>query len=292
MRPIPRMAQARTAGLISAGGVSQSLLVRLPSLLSTIGFVKAASYRVARRIANTLRAGRAVEHYADLEECRLIWIAVPDAAVDRVAREIAGAVSSPANLRVVLCGSNFDSHRIGALRDAGVHIASLNAMDSDARTLVAEGHPSVLSELRRIAAADKRRLIEIRPAAKSFYLAGVHLASHVVLPWIAAALESFRAAGFSRAEAAEAVVYMNGGSVRAYAKAGRKAWSAEAEVDLRRSVDLYLDSIRAKNQGLAAIYSVGVTVATRYFDASDHGSQTSRSSPASNLEPKREFPRV
>src|SRR5580704_9596730 len=80
---------ARAAGLISAGGVAQSFLVRLPSLLASIGPVKAASLRVARRISNSLCVGHAVEHYSDLEKCRLIWIAVPDAALDRVMHDLA-----------------------------------------------------------------------------------------------------------------------------------------------------------------------------------------------------------
>lgn len=259
---------ARTAGLISAGGVSQSLLVRLPSLLASIGFVKAASYRVARRIANTLRTGRAVEQYSGLDKCRLIWIAAPDSAVERLSREIVAAVPAMEKRMVVLCGSNFNSHRLRELQIAGARVASLNAVDSDARTLIAEGHPEALRELRRIASADKRRLIEIQPSAKALYLAGVHLATQMVLPWVAAALEIFRAAGLSRTEAAETVAHMNSRSVRAYAKAGRKVWSAAAEAELQRTVELCMDSIRAKNSRVAAMYSVGVTLATRYFDVS------------------------
>jgi predicted short-subunit dehydrogenase-like oxidoreductase (DUF2520 family) len=257
-------AHARTAGLISSGGVSQSLLARLPSFLSTIGPVKAASLRVARRLTNTLRAGRAVENYSDLDECRTIWIAVPDTAVDRVSRELASNVSASGKM-VVLCTSNFDSATPGPLRIAGAHVASLNPMDPDARTLVAEGHSDVVRELKRLAAADKRKLIEIRPAAKCLYLGGVHLSTHLVLPWIAAALESLRAAGFSRSEAAEAVSYLSDRSVRAYAKAGRRAWSVAAETDLRNSIDRDLDSIRAKDPRLAALYAAGVSFATRFF---------------------------
>jgi predicted short-subunit dehydrogenase-like oxidoreductase (DUF2520 family) len=139
-------------------------------------------------------------------------------------------------------------------------------MDPDARTLVAEGHPDVVRLLRKIAILDKRKLIEIRPAAKCLYLAGVHLSAHLVLPWIAAALESFRAAGFSRAEAAHAVMSLGGHSVRAYGKAGRKAWSAADASDLRRALERDLEAIRATDARLAALYSAGIAQALRYFD--------------------------
>jgi hypothetical protein len=260
-----QLRHARGAGLISAGGVAQSFLVRLPSLLAGIGPVKAASFRVASRISNSLRAGHAVEHYSDLEKCRLIWIAVPETSLDRVMHDLASHVPADGKM-VVLCGSNFDSLRPSPLRVAGAIVGSLNAMDPDARTLVAEGHPDVVRLLRKIAALDKRKLIEIRPAAKCLYLAGVHLSAHLVLPWIAAALESFRAAGFSRAEAADAVVTLGGRAVRAYGKAGRKAWSAADASNLRSALERDLEPIRATDARLAALYSAGIAQALRYFD--------------------------
>jgi predicted short-subunit dehydrogenase-like oxidoreductase (DUF2520 family) len=258
-------AHTRSAGLISAGGMAQSFLVRLPSLLESIGPVKGTSYRVARRISNTLRAGHAVEHYSEFEECRLIWLDVPDTVVDQVTREFMSQAQVSGKM-VVLCGSSFDSSRLSPLRAAGAHVASLNEMDPVAPTLIAEGDPGVLRELRRLAATEKRKLIEIIPASKCLYLAGVHLSGHLVLPWIAAALESFRAAGFSRAEAVKAVGRLNSRSVRAYEKAGRKAWNAGAASELRRSLERDLDSIRARDPRLAALYSTGVDLALKCFE--------------------------
>jgi predicted short-subunit dehydrogenase-like oxidoreductase (DUF2520 family) len=260
-----RLRHSRTAGLISSGGVAQLFLARLPSLLSTIGPVKAASLRVARRISNTLRAGHAVEHYSDLERCQLIWIAVPDATVDRVSRDLGASLSIPGRM-FVLCGSNLDSLRAVRLQAAGSRVATLNAMDRDARTLIAEGHPHVLRELKHLLAADKRKLIELRSSAKSLYLAGVQLAERLALPWISAALESFRAAGFTRAEAAEAVALMNSRAVRAYGKAGKKAWTPTVVAGLRGALEHDLESIRKQDPRLAALYAAGVMLATRYFE--------------------------
>jgi len=80
-------------GIIGAGGVNRSFLARMPVLLTRVGPIKAASFRVARRIANTLRAGEAVMNYAALASCDLIWIAVPDAGLERIARDLAAAIS-------------------------------------------------------------------------------------------------------------------------------------------------------------------------------------------------------
>jgi predicted short-subunit dehydrogenase-like oxidoreductase (DUF2520 family) len=255
----------RRAGLISAGGVAQSFLIRLPLLLAGVGPVKAASFRVARRLSNTLRAGHAVDQYSELEKCRLIWIAVPDASLDRVACDMVLQIVMPGKM-IVLCGSDFDSLRPSPLSAAGARIATLNVMDGGSRILIGEGHPAVMRELRRMAIGEKRKLIEIQPGTKCLFLAAVHLSTRLVLPWIAAALESFRAAGFSRAEAARAVEYLGSGALHSYCKAGRKAWSSAASAELRHALDRDIETIREADAHLAALYASGIAQALRYFD--------------------------
>ena len=78
----------RVSGLVGAGGVTRSFLARMPKSLATLGPIKAASFRVARRLSNTLRAGYAVSDYAALQPCTLIWLAVPDPMLDRVVRDL------------------------------------------------------------------------------------------------------------------------------------------------------------------------------------------------------------
>jgi len=46
------MKKNRVTGLVSAGGISESFLQRMPVLLGALGPVKAASFPVARRIVN------------------------------------------------------------------------------------------------------------------------------------------------------------------------------------------------------------------------------------------------
>jgi hypothetical protein len=256
------MKTKRLTGLITAGGVSQSFLARMPALLGAVGPVKAASLRVARRIVNSLRAGYAVDDYSALESCQLIWLAVPEAAFDRVTRELVVQIPLE-NKMIVLCGSTRDS--LGPV--TGARVASLNPVEkSDERTLVAEGHPDVVRELRRLAVAEKRKLIRVRSGLKPMYLAGIYLATHLTLPWIAAAVESLRAAGFTRAEATRTVEALGNRTLRAYGKAGRKAWSHLTAVDLRRSVEHDLRNISAADPRLAALYAAGVAQTLGFFE--------------------------
>jgi hypothetical protein len=241
----------RRAGLVCAGGVTQSFVARLPALLSTLGPLKATSYRVARRIANTLHAGRAVENYSALAACHAIWIVAPEAALDRIAAEL------PPGIPVIVCDTSRDSSRVPAARAATLH-----ALPADERTLVAEGHADAIRYLRRVAAADRRKLIEIPTASKPLFLAGVNLATHIALPWIAAAVESLRAAGFSRSQATRFVEELGGRTLRSYAKAGLKAWSPIAKSELRRALDVNLADRR-----LADLYRGGIVRALQFFDS-------------------------
>ena len=254
-------------GMIAAGGVSRSFLSRMPGLLSQMGPVKAASFRVARRIANTLRAGQAVASYAALEPCNFIWIAVPEAGIDRVSRDLAAAMTLAGKV-VVVCDSTRDSIWPGPLLAGGARVATLNCVEeSSEKMFVAEGDPAAMRELRRVIVAEKRKLIELRAASKALYFSGVHLATHLLLPWIAASVESLRDAGFSRVEATHVANALGGRALRAYAKAGPKAWSPTAAGHLRLSIARDLDTIRGVDPRLAALYADGVEQALRYFEA-------------------------
>ena len=260
------MKNACAMGLIGAGGVNQSFLARMPVLLSRMGPIKAASFRVARRIANTLRAGQAAANYAELEPCHLIWIAVPDAGLDKVSRDLAAAMSLSGKV-AVLCGSTRDSFWPSPLLAGGARVVTLNCVEeSRERLFVAEGDPDAMKELRRLIGAEKRKLIELRAASKALYLAGVHLATHLLLPWIAASVESLRDAGLTRTEATHVANALGSRALRAYAKAGPKAWSPTAAGRLQLSVGRDLDTIRSVDARLAALYQDGVDQALRYFE--------------------------
>ncbi|HVO98085.1 MAG TPA: hypothetical protein VMT15_08455 [Bryobacteraceae bacterium] len=259
MKPELRM------GLIGAGGVTRSFLSRMPVLLGRIGPVKASSFRVARRIANSLRAGNAVTSYSELAGCSLLWISVPDTGLDRLFRDLAAATPL-AGKTVVLCGSTRDSFWPSPLLAAGARVVTLNCVEeSHEKLFVAEGDPEAMRDLRRLMASERRRLIELRAASKALYLAGTHLASHLLLPWIAASVESLRLAGFSRAEATRLASALGAKALRSYGKAGSKAWSPSAADQLGLSIARDLETIRGADAKLAALYAGGVEQVLGYF---------------------------
>jgi len=259
------MRSQKPAGLIGAGGVSQSFLARLPAVLEQLGPVKGSSLKVSRRIANGLRAGFGVDTYQALEPCGLIWILAPEPSLDFVTAELASAVPLEGKT-VVLCDALRDSLRASPLRTAGARVVTLNCLqESSERKFVGEGHAVALTELRKLLAVDRRKLIELRPDTKPFYFAGVYLGSQLLMPWIAGAAESFRAAGLPRDEAVGAVEAMGTRALRAYAKAGDKAWNRTTAERLHRAIARDMEALRFGDTRLAALFSDGSDRMWRYF---------------------------
>src|SRR5579864_451127 len=255
----------KTAGLVGAGGVSRSFLARMPALLARLGPVKGASFQVSRRIANGLRAGFGVPSYRALQECDLIWIVVSEDTLDSVTQELAAEIRLNGKM-VVLCDALRDSLWPSPLRTAGARLASLNCVPaSEERTFVAEGHPAVMTELRRLLAKDARKLIPLYSASKPLYLSGVYLGAHLLLPWIAGAVESLRSAGFSRTEAMRVAHALGTRALRSYGKAGDKAWNRAASDDLHRAIECDLEAIRLTDPRLAMLYSNGAGTLQRFF---------------------------
>jgi Domain of unknown function (DUF2520) len=259
------MSVRKTAGLVGAGGVSQSFLARMPALLERLGPVKGVSFQVSCRIANGLRAGFGVRTYRALQGCDLIWIAVPENMLDSIAHQLAAEIRLDGKM-VVLCDVMRDSLWPSPLRTAGALLASLNCVPaSDERSFAGEGHPDTIARLRRLLAMDSRKLIPLRPAAKPLYLAGIYLGVHLLLPWIAGAVESLRAAGFPRAEAMRVAQALAMRALRAYAKAGDKAWNGAAAENLHRAIERDLETLRLTDPRLAMLYSSGAGCLRRFF---------------------------
>jgi hypothetical protein len=259
------MKAQKPAGLIGAGGVNQSFLARLPAVLEQLGPVKGSSLKVSRRIANGLRSGFGVDDYCALAPCGFIWILAPENALDFITAELAGAMPLTGKT-VVLCDALRDSLRPSPLRTAGAKVVTLNCLpESSERKFVGEGNPAALAELRKLLTLDRRKLIELRPATKPLYFAGAYLGSQLLMPWIAGAAESFRAAGFSRDEAVGAVEALGVRALRAYAKAGDKAWNRATAERLHRAIARDLETLRFTDSRLAALFSDGSDRMLRYF---------------------------
>src|SRR5258707_13931778 len=113
------MKKAKSLALIGAGKLSGPPVSGFWRLSDRLGPVMAPSFRLASRIANSLRAGHPVRNYAEFDACRLIVVSVPDAMLPTFLREIASANISWPNKTILLCSASLDSGELSGLAARG-----------------------------------------------------------------------------------------------------------------------------------------------------------------------------
>jgi hypothetical protein len=252
-------------GLVCTGAATRSFLARQPALMSRLGPIKASSFRIARQISHSLRAGQAASHYSALEPCPMIWFAVPDSSLHRTLRDFVAQTPQHETM-VVVC----ESARAGAapapLRGTGARLAWLHPVpESRERLFVAEGNSETIRALRRLLAEDGRKLIELKSGAMPLFFAGVHFASSLLLPWLAGAMESFRDSGLTRSEAAAVSEHLGARALRRYTRAGARPWSRKMAASLRYALEDGLEAVRRDDPRLAELYEKGIRVALASF---------------------------
>ena len=249
------MSKAPGVGLVCGGRISRSFLGRLPRLAEHLGPVKALSYRVASRVANTIGAGSAVSGYEPFNGCRLILISVPEVQFPSTRKGLLDAPLDWAGKSVVLCETWRGSESLKGLEDRGASCGSLSPIfDTTRGWLLAEGSPLARQHIRELVGPPKARLIEIGAHAKALYLAAPSLLEGVLPSVLAAAAQTLRAAGLSHAQALDLVNTFADQAVRAHAKGGRKAWGGLLAADEREAILSQIQSLRRDHPALARFF--------------------------------------
>lgn len=248
-------AAPRTA-LIATGPVSASWVAKLPGLRQHLEFVKAGSLRVASRIANTLHAGLAVDHYEDLRHAELILIAVPPQDLPDVLEEFRRASLHWTRHVIILCGNRIDTQCLYPLRELGARIGSLDVMDGfeDQRFLF-EGDRPALQRLKRLVETKGRaKIVEMEERRRAVYEAGLTFANGMAFQLIAAAIETMRGAGLPEKQAAIAVEMALMRALRAYVHGGRRGWTGPLAEGDREELSRQYHGLLETNPQLAELY--------------------------------------
>lgn len=251
------MNSERPMGLVLEGSPGRSFVARVPSLLGRLGPVKGVSFPTARKLVRSLKAGYAIPDYAALEGCALIWIAVPEDAFEGAIADLAGQ-AWVGRSGVVLCQTVRESASARLLRARGAKVASLYEVgESRHPLLVAEGHREPLRMLRRMCAEESRPLIQIHSGMKPHFLAGLHLATDLLRPWLAASVECLRTAGFRRAEALELTGVLSSRAVRAHLNAPQAPMGGPLRAELERALR-DAEGMEKSSRKDAALYAAGI----------------------------------
>jgi hypothetical protein len=197
MKKPPRVA------LVASGKITDLPLVRSAAFMARLGPVKAPSFRVASRIANTLRAGHAVGSYEEIDGAGTVIISLPDQTVSKEVLAMSSAERRWEAVTVILYSYNLGISALQPLASAGATTASVTAVPGfDQNWFLLEVDKTLVRQLREFLPA-RARVTVIPPSSKADFLTAMNGLSLGVKPLLNSAASSLKHAGISRADAAE-----------------------------------------------------------------------------------------
>jgi predicted short-subunit dehydrogenase-like oxidoreductase (DUF2520 family) len=225
------MKKAQSVGLIGTGSLTDSPLTRFWWLSERLGPVKSASFRVASRIANLLRAGHPVKDYEEFETCGLILVYVPEAKLSQVISEMLSAGISWRGKAVVLCSTWQDSGELRELSARGASVGSISPIPGfeDQRYLV-EGDPLAIRQSKSLVEYRDRRAVAVERSLKPFFLAALTCTGTLLFALLHVAFESLERAGIPPGFSATMLERQITRTLRSLLKGGRRAYPEPREL--------------------------------------------------------------
>jgi hypothetical protein len=209
---------------LGAGAVSKSLVGKIPTNMRNLGPVAAASFRVASRIANTLRAGYAARSANELDAAAVVLVhSRPDQAyllldmLERAEIEWSGKA-------VIFCDCDDAPEVRARLRTRGASTAVARHFGIPGRILVA-GNGTALTAALRIAHELKLKPVAILPTATDTFDTAVTLATAAITPLIDRVAGLLRDTGIRDAEAARIASALFAQTASDYAHSGKQSWA-------------------------------------------------------------------
>jgi predicted short-subunit dehydrogenase-like oxidoreductase (DUF2520 family) len=242
-----------TVGLIAAGATAKACVTSM-RLAERLGPVAASSYRVASRIANTLRAGYAVKSYAEVKGANPVVVCVPDSALPRTIQSVSTAGIQWKGVVALLYSTRRDSREIRPLREAGAFTGSMRPLEGVPDRFLVEGDKQSVAVARRIVQQARGKIVELNGNTAGAYLAAVSFSSSLFIPMLEASIECLRMAGVGSMEASRLAETLFERSLRAHRHGGRKSWSGPLAAGDEEEIRRELEALESHNPLLANYY--------------------------------------
>jgi hypothetical protein len=210
---------------LGAGAVGASLIGRLPSKTLELGPVLAVSYRVASRIANTLRAGYPVRTASELGQVRGVLVHSPLEQLETLLGMLGSAEIEWTGKALVFCDCSASHEVVRYFRARGASIAVARQFGIPGRLVVEGDEGAGLRTARRLARELRIQAVEISPGSGDLFDAAVTLGSAAITPLIDRAATLLRGAGIGDPEAARIASSLFEQTARDYAHSGRQSWT-------------------------------------------------------------------
>lgn len=219
------MKRSSSLALLAAGRVSDSLLLRIPSLADYLGPIRSSSLRLASRIANILGAGHPVDSTEAFTSSETIIISVPSNWLPQVVDDLVEAPLDWKSKTVLMCDSDLDSCSLNKLAFAGAETGSISQIhDAEENLFVIEGSRKALRIAKHLLQAPGIKIVTMDSGRKPLFDAAISFATTLALPLITASAETLRACGMEQNDSYHVADKLFQRTLRTYLKAGRKGW--------------------------------------------------------------------
>ncbi len=218
-------------GVLGAGAVGASLIGRMASGSREIGPVSARSYRVASRIANTLRAGYPVRNAAELSEVPCVLFHAPPAYAQDLLEKLETAEIDWSGKALVFCDCVVDPAIRQSFRAKGASTAVARQFGIPGSVIVeadreaSARNGAALRTVQRIARELRIKAVAITPGSEDVFDAAMTLGSAAITPLIDRAAALLRDAGIRDIEAAQLAASLFEQTARDYARSGKQSWA-------------------------------------------------------------------
>jgi predicted short-subunit dehydrogenase-like oxidoreductase (DUF2520 family) len=250
--------------LVAAGAAAKECVTAL-RLSDRLGPVAASSYRVASRIANSLRAGTAVKDYSALAGCETVLVSVPDSVVSDTVAALRESGIDWGGMAALLYSARRDSRDLRGLRQRHASVGSLRLLEGVGRRFLVEGDAGAVRAARRLVQDADGKTLELDPGSAVAYLAAVSFSSSLFTPLIEAAAAALRYAGIPPAEASRVAPMLFDRALRAHKHGGKKSWSGPLAVGDEEGVLKEAGALTARDPALGRYYRDACVFALEWF---------------------------
>jgi hypothetical protein len=215
--------QRKKFGVIGAGAVSKSLIGCLQEMPHELGPVAAVSYRVASRIANTLRAGYPVRNAVELAAAACVLFHAPPEQMEGVLTVLEAADIQWMGRALVFCDCDVPQQARNRLQARGASTATVRKFGIPG-LLAVDGSGLALRSVQRIARLSKMKALQLAQESRNAFDAAITLANAAITPLIDGAAGLLRKAGVRDVEAAQVAAALFEQTARDYAHSGKQSW--------------------------------------------------------------------
>ena len=249
-------------GLAGPGRVGRALAELLPAESFRLGPVLSSSLTSARRAVRVMRRGSPAAGPEDFAACRVVLIAVPDAAIEVTALRLSETEFTWKKKVVLHSSGMFDSSALEPLERRGASVGSMHPLYVFQRRPVSlagvhftvEGNSSAVNVARKLIRALGAEFQVVRPEDKVHHSIAATLVSDFSTGLMEAAVGQMVAGGFSRKRALGAINRLLEVSLEDYARSGRNSRPGPLLQGNTEALRGHLETLRGDDPELARTY--------------------------------------